>query len=101
VLFKICSVSRRDLNIAWIDYGKAFDSVPHRWIKIDNEEAFKFCRLLVEKQSTQIQRKANKGLMQTRAIYIKRGIFQGHSFSPLFCITLIKQIQTWVPSIWN
>lgn len=27
-----CKKRRRNLNTAWIDYKKAFDSVPHTWI---------------------------------------------------------------------
>ena len=27
-----CKKKRKNLSIAWIDYNKAFDSVPHSWI---------------------------------------------------------------------
>jgi hypothetical protein len=28
-----CRRKRRNLDIAWIDYQKAFDSVPHSWVE--------------------------------------------------------------------
>jgi hypothetical protein len=62
----------------WIDYRKAFDSVPHSWIEKSIEpigvknKIIKFCRLSMEKWSTQIKLKTNKGLMQSRAIKINR-----------------------------
>jgi hypothetical protein len=43
----------------------------------------------MEKWSTKLQFKTNQELMQSRLIKINRGIFQGDSLSPLFCIALI------------
>jgi hypothetical protein len=44
----------------------------------------------MEKWSTQLQLKRNKGLMQSEPIKKKTGMFQGLSFSPfLFSITLV------------
>jgi hypothetical protein len=87
---------RKNLNTAWIDYQKAFHSVPHSWIEKSteligvNDKIVKFCKLSVEKWSTKLQLKTNQELMQSRLIKINRGIFQGDSLSPLlFCIALI------------
>jgi hypothetical protein len=82
--------------MTWIDYQKAFVSVPHNWIEKSielmgvNYKIVKFCKLSVEKWSTKLQLKTNQELMQSRLIKINRGIFQGDSLSPLlFCIALI------------
>jgi hypothetical protein len=87
---------RKNLNIAWIDYQKALDSVPHSWIEKSTEliglnyKIVKFCKLTVEKWSTKLQLKTNQELIQSRLIKINRGILQGDSLSPLlFCTALI------------
>jgi hypothetical protein len=53
-------------NMAWIDYQKAFDSVPRSWIEKSTEligvnyKIVKFCKLSVEKWSTKLQLKTNQ-----------------------------------------
>jgi hypothetical protein len=32
-ILEACKKRRKNLNTAWIDYQKAFDSVPHSWRK--------------------------------------------------------------------
>jgi hypothetical protein len=82
--------------MAWIDYQKAFDSVPPSWIEKSieligvNNKIVKFCKLSMEKWSTKLQLKTNQELIQSRLIKINSGIFQGDSLSPLhFCIAFI------------
>jgi hypothetical protein len=91
-----CKKRRKNLNTAWIDYQKAFDSVQHSWIEKSielirvNNKIVKFCMFSMEKWSTKLQLKTNQLLMQSRLIKINRGIFQGDSLLPLlFCIALI------------
>ncbi len=33
MLAREAQASERDLSVAWIDYRKAYDMVPHRWIR--------------------------------------------------------------------
>jgi hypothetical protein len=33
IISEDCKKRRKNLNTAWIDYQKAFDSVPHSWIE--------------------------------------------------------------------
>jgi hypothetical protein len=46
-----CRRRNRSLSIAWIDYQKAFDSVPHSWVKKSielvgvNSKIVRFCKL--------------------------------------------------------
>jgi hypothetical protein len=81
--------------MAWIDYQKTFDGVPHSWIEKPmelvgvNDSTVKFCKYSMVKWNTKAS--AEKELMQSKPTKINRGIFQGGSLSPLlFCIALIS-----------
>ena len=84
------------MSIAWLDYKKAYDSVPHNWI-ICCLELFQFHSTLVQRieqllslWSTTLYLQMSKcdSVMLT-AVPIKCDIFQGDTLSPLlFCLTL-------------
>lgn len=70
----------RHLAVAWVDYAKAYDNVPHPWIK----------RMLKCLKAPRVVRKAIRRLMRkwqacfhhgegasTRPIVYKRGLYQG------------------------
>lgn len=83
---------KKNLTMAWIDYRKAFDSVPHSWILecLDllgvNREIKDFLRESM--RSWQVQLVCGSEILGE--VSIKRGIFQGDSLSPLlFVISLI------------
>lgn len=95
-----CRKRIKNLNVAWIDYGKTFNSVPHSWTEKSTEltkvinKTVKFCKVSMVERSTQLQLKPNKGLKHSRCIMINRGTFQGDSQSkPLFCIAVILLTQ--------
>ena len=81
--------------MVWIDYKKAFDSIPHSWI-IEVLKVYNICPIITEfiknsmkKWRTKMCLHHEKGLLMTETIAIKRGIFQGDSLSTLlFCIAL-------------
>lgn len=83
--------SKKDLYIAYIDYKKAFDSIPHSWLqevlsiyKI-NTQIITLLQKLMEKWETCLVLRN----IRTTPISIKRGIFQGDSLSALwFCLAL-------------
>ena len=84
---------KRNLAMGWIDYKKAYDMVPHSWIKqilTDFKVAGNSSRLLtnsMECWSTRLETLDGSILGE---IGIKRGIFQGDSLSPLlFVMALI------------
>ena len=87
---------KNNLNITWIDYRKAFDSIPHAWI-IRVMEIYKVCDVIVRFiQQSMLQWNMimmlmhEKGCLKTGKISVRRGIFQGDSLSPLlFCMALI------------
>ena len=78
--------------MAWIDDMKAYDMVPHSWIKKCLElfgvaESIKMLLVNSMKKWRVILCAGNSKL---REVHIKRGIFQGDSLSPLvFILALI------------
>ena len=90
-----CHSRKTNLSTAWIDYRKAFDSVPHAWIlkclelyRID-PKITKFLEYNMEQWKTTLILNHTNGTEQSEPIHIRRGIFQGDSLSPLlFCIAL-------------
>lgn len=75
----------KNLSMAWIDYKKAFDSVPHSWI-LEALRFYKVCPIFIKflEQSmkdwnTEMYLHYQNGTVQTGKIGSKRGIFQGYS----------------------
>lgn len=85
----------RNLSMAYIDYKKAFDSVPHSYL-INLLEIYKidplivgFMRYAMRGWRTTLFLTDGERVLKSRAVYIRRGIFQGDSLSPLwFCLAL-------------
>ena len=84
-----CKKRKKNLSTAWIDYKKAFDSVPHSWI-LKYLQMYKIHPVLITFiEESMSQWKTNmtlvhkEGVLETGPIRIKRGIFQGDSLSPL------------------
>lgn len=87
---------RKDLSACWIDYKKAYDSVPHSWLlkilelyKIDIT-LYTFLRSCMGQWRTVLLYPGCRSIsVDDDPITIKRGIFQGDSLSPLwFCLAL-------------
>lgn len=86
---------RKHLSMGWIDYQKAFDSVPHSWLlkilelnKV-NASIIGFLRKAMCKWTVNLLLNTTTETIQAGSINIKRGIFQGDSLSPLlFCMAL-------------
>ena len=84
-----CKKRKKNLSTAWIDYKKAFDSVPHSWIlkclqmyKI-HPALITFIEESMSQWRTNMTLVHKEGVLETRPIRINRGIFQGESLSPL------------------
>ena len=95
MILQNCKNQKRSLSTAWIDYRKAFDSVPHSWILKSMEltklspTLINFMKLTMSNWKTDLYLKHSDGTIVVDGIDIKCGIFQGDSFSPLlFCIAL-------------
>lgn len=95
VILQQAHKNHRNLHMAYIDYKKAFDSVPHSWLievlriyKI-NETIINFLEQIMTHWRTTLSLRQQDFTITTKDIRIKRGIFQGDSLSPLlFCLAL-------------
>ena len=96
MMLENCHNRNTNLPIAWIDYKKAFDSVPHSWIE-KCLETFKISPMLrnffshsMRMWKTTLVLNTVENTLNAGDININSGIFQGDSLSPiLFCVTLI------------
>ena len=80
---------KKNLSTAWIDYKKAFDSVPHDWI-LKCLEMYKLSPIIVQfltssmdQWKTTLILNHSEGTLYSRQISINSGIFQGDSLSLL------------------
>lgn len=84
---------KTNLAMGWIDYKKAYDMIPHSWIKHILKEmkiAKNIRRLIEQSMENWNTRLETQGGNTLGSINIRRGIFQGDSLSPLlFVIALI------------
>ena len=96
MIIENCKKKKKNLSMTWIDYRKAYDSVHHSWILKTlqmyqfNEKLITFMETSMNNWKTTMKLFYNDGCITTDQIKIKRGIFQGDSFSPLlFCLALV------------
>ena len=87
VILENCKKRKKNLSTAWIDYKKAFDSVPHSWIlkclQMYKVHPVTFIEESMSQWKTNMTLVHKEGVLETGPIRIKRGIFQGDSLSPL------------------
>ena len=83
---------KTNLSMAWIDYKKAFDMIPHTWLieylKIygAEENTISFLKNTMRNWNTIL---TSSGI-RLAEVNIRRGIFQGDSLSPLlFVVAMI------------
>ena len=91
-VLKECKRRKSNMAMAWVDYKKAYDMVPHSWIRecldmfgiADNVKQF----ISVSMRSWETE--LTSGGQKLGKVKIRRGIFQGDSLSPLlFVICMI------------
>ncbi|XP_044760203.1 uncharacterized protein LOC123317662 [Coccinella septempunctata] len=85
----------RNISVAWVDYKKAFDSVPHTWLLKVLEmhgiagKVIELLGHLMKNWRTSLFVRSGDVLAETEQIKINRGIFQGDTLSPIwFCLAL-------------
>ena len=75
-IYEVCKRGNRNLSVAWIDYQKAFDRIPHSWIQKSiqlvgvNGTIVRFCKLSMEKWNTRLHLTAKQEVMQLQPIHI-------------------------------
>uniref|UniRef100_A0A914NTP9 Reverse transcriptase domain-containing protein n=1 Tax=Meloidogyne incognita TaxID=6306 RepID=A0A914NTP9_MELIC len=91
-----------ELSMAWIDFSKAFDSIPHkylRWVLNSIGLHPSVCHLLkrlMDKWSIYYEQRTSRGMERSKALKVQNGVLQGDSLSPiLFCIC-IAPISHWL-----
>ena len=93
--------NQKNLSLAWIDYQKAFDSVPHEWIieclKIHNFDdiTINFFRQTMDKWKTTLMFGNKEIERATEDISINTGIFQGDCPSGTIFILCLLPL-TWL-----
>ena len=92
LIIQNCKRRKTNLSVAWIDYRKAYDMVPHSWII----ECLKMIGVseniitLIKNSMKNWETILTAGNEELGNVKIERGIFQGDSLSPLlFIICLI------------
>ena len=75
---------RKNLAMAWIDYKKAYDMVPHSWV-INSLKMYKVINF-IDKTMKTWRVELTAGGRRLAEAKIQRGIFQGDSLSPLLFI---------------
>ncbi|CAK1588042.1 unnamed protein product [Parnassius mnemosyne] len=95
VIGKVVKRNRWNLSAAWIDYKKAFDSVPHTWLgrvlDLYNVDCTvrHFLGQCMGQWSTILCHLGERMMAAENHITIRRGIFQGDCLSPIwFCLSL-------------
>lgn len=89
------SRNKRNLGMAYIDYKKAYDSVPHSYLikvlelyKVD-DGIIRLMQHAMRMWSTSLHVTDGATVLRSRTLSIRRGIFQGDTFSPLwFCLAM-------------
>ena len=95
MILEHCKSKNKNLSVAWTDYKRAFDSIPHDWT-IKSMEMYKiapeitnFVKVSMQIWKTTLILNHGNGSITSNSISINRGIFQGDSFFALhFCIAL-------------
>ena len=88
--------------MVWLNYQKAFDSVPHEWLlKLAKVPPLVISAIetLMQKWLTNLQLTSRKGVSQSYIIHHLRGIFQGDTHSVLLFILSVKSTVVFIKEI--
>ena len=88
-IIKNCKRRHKNLSIAWIDYRKAYDMVPHSWIIecLDMIGVAENLKELIARSMPGWKTILTAG--KEEVVTIQRGIFQGDCLSPLLFVVCL------------
>eukprot|EP00112_Aurelia_sp_Birch-Aquarium-sp1_P019456 Seg4816.3 transcript_id=Seg4816.3/GoldUCD/mRNA.D3Y31 product="Retrovirus-related Pol polyprotein from type-1 retrotransposable element R2" protein_id=Seg4816.3/GoldUCD/D3Y31 len=105
---KLAKARNQRLSTAWIDYRKDFDMVPHGHLKMVLRTIGapmyirKFIDTVIPLWKTRFRLTHGKRQIVTRALPLKRGLFQGDALSPLlFCLAIAPMSSALNNDEWN
>ena len=87
-ILKDCKRRHTNLAMAWIDYKKAYDMVPHSWI-VECMDLFGVAgniKCFIENSMSNWKTELTSSGRMLGEVKIRRGIFQGDSLSPLLFV---------------
>jgi hypothetical protein len=67
---------KKNQIIAWVDYQKALDSIPHSWVEKSielvgvNNKIVRFCKSSMEKWTTRLQLQTKQEVMQSQCSHL-------------------------------
>ena len=87
-VLKDCKKRHTNLSMTWIDYRKAYDLAPHRWVNecMEMFEIAKNLRTFFQKSMQQWRLLLTANGEDLGEVNAKKGIFQGDSQSPLLFV---------------
>ncbi len=103
-LAKEAKLYEQDLSVAWIDFRKAFDVVPHMWIAacLEMVQAPEIVRRglakVMVKWATNLEIRCNGSVVRTKPVQwlvrFRRGLYQGDSLSPLLFSLVVSPLSS-------
>lgn len=89
------SKGKRSVHVGWVDYSKAFDSIPHNAISWAleaagvNRRSADLYREIMRAWTVKYEIRTPKGKRISKPMKVKCGVLQGDTLSPLlFCLTI-------------
>ena len=89
---------KKNLHMLYVDYKKAYDSIPHAWIR-ESLSIYKISPTIINfictsmlKWKVDLSLFYDGGCVRVENVLFKRGIFQGDSLSPLIFIIALNPL---------